>query len=229
MRMVEAPMLLPRGALRPQHDRGSAQVEAPSGRGGTAAGNIVTAPLGCWNATLESVPARCHDRRMTPDEARLLLEYHVWARERALAAVAMLTPEQFVRDLGSSFGSVRDTLAHLCGADEVWFARWNGSSPTGLPPPDRFPDVAALRAAWAALDPQLRAFVAALDAEGLARKLTYRAFNGQQATLAYWQMLQHLVNHGSYHRGQITTLLRQLGAPAPQGMDLVAFYRERSG
>ena len=164
---------------------------------------------------------------MTPDEARLLLDYHVWARERALAAVAALPAEQFTRAMGNSFGSMRDTLAHLYGADEVWLERWLGGSPSSLPPPDRFADLASLRAAWAELDPKMRAFVDGLDASGLARSLTYRAFNGQQATLAYWQMLQHLVNHGSYHRGQVTTLLRQLGAKPGKSMDMIAFYRER--
>lgn len=116
---------------------------------------------------------------MTPDEAGSLLEYHLWARERAHAAAAALTPEQLLRDLGNSFGSVRDTLAHLYGADEVWFARWTGGTPTGLPPASRFPDLAALRAAHAVLDSRMRAFVHGLDADGLARPLTYRAFNGQ--------------------------------------------------
>lgn len=165
---------------------------------------------------------------MTPSEARQLLDYHLWARERALAAVATLTPDQFLRDLGNSFGSVRDTIAHLYGADEVWLARWRGGTPRGLPPAAQFPDLPSLRAAWAKLDPDFRAFVHSLDAAGLARPLTYPAFNGQQATLTFEQMLQHVVNHGSYHRGQITTLLRQLGAEAPASMDLVAFYRERA-
>lgn len=165
---------------------------------------------------------------MTPDEARQLLDYHVWARERALAATAALTPDQFLRDLGNSFGSVRDTVAHLYGADEVWLSRWRGGTPRGLPPASQFPDLTSLRAAWAKLDPDFRAFVHSLDAAGLARPLTYPAFNGQLATLTYEQMLQHVVNHGSYHRGQVTTLVRQLGAPAPKGMDFVAFLRERA-
>ncbi|MBL9078298.1 MAG: DinB family protein [Planctomycetes bacterium] len=166
---------------------------------------------------------------MTPSEARQLLAYHVWARERALAAVAALTPEQYRRDMGSSFGSVHDTVAHLYGADEVWLSRWRGGTPRGLPPATQFVDLGALRAAWAKLDPDCHAFVHGLDQAGLARSLTYPAFNGQLATLTYEQMLQHVVNHGSYHRGQITTLLRQLGAAAPAGMDLVAFFRERAG
>lgn len=164
---------------------------------------------------------------MTPDEARLLLDYHLWARERALAAVAALTPEQFLRDVNNSFASVRDTIAHLYGADEVWLQRWRGGTPSGLPPAQQFADLAALRAAWARLDPDLRAFVHGLDAAALARPLTYRAFNGQEATLTFEQMLSHVVNHGSYHRGQLTTMLRQLGVPPPPSTDLVAFHRER--
>ena len=165
---------------------------------------------------------------MTPDEARQLADYHLWARERLLAAVAALTAEQLRRDLGNSFGSVQDTLAHLYGADEVWLSRWCGGAPRALPPPTRFADLAALQAAWAKLDPEFVAFVARLDAAGLQRPLTYQAFNGQSATLTYAQMLQHVVNHGSYHRGQVTTMLRQLGAAAPRGMDFVAYLRERA-
>lgn len=163
---------------------------------------------------------------MTPEEARRLIAYHGWARERMLDAIAGLDDAAYRRDLGTSFGSVHGTLVHLYGADEVWYERWTGGAPLGLPPVERFPDFAAVRAAWSRLDPRMRAFVGGLDADGLARSLTYRAFNGQQATVSYTQMLQHVVNHGSYHRGQVTTLLRQLGAPAAKGMDLIAFYRE---
>lgn len=163
---------------------------------------------------------------MTPEEAGRLFEYHVWARERMLDAVAGLASDAYRRDLGTSFGTVHGTLVHLYGADEVWYERWVGGAPTGLPPAERFANLEALRSAWGKLDPLVRGFVRGLGAEGLARALTYRAFNGQLATVAYSQMLQHVVNHGSYHRGQITTLLRQLGAPAPKGMDLIAFYRE---
>lgn len=173
-------------------------------------------------------PATRYTAPMTPSEARQLLDYHVWARERAIAAVAALTTEQFLQDLGNSFGSIRDTLAHLYGADEVWLSRWRGGTPRGLPPATQFGDLASLRAAWARLDPDFRAFVHGLDGPGLARTLTYPAFNGQLATLSHEQMLQHVVNHGSYHRGQVTTLLRQLGAAAPKSMDLVAFFRERA-
>ena len=58
--------------------------------------------------------------------------------------------------------------------------------------------------------------------------LRYRTFNGEEMESAFSQMLQHVVNHATYHRGQVTTMLRQLGAPAPKSQDLIRFYRERA-
>ena len=55
----------------------------------------------------------------------------------------------------------------------------------------------------------------------------YRAFDGQETESVFCHMLQHVVNHATYHRGQVTTMLRQLGAPAPKPQDLIRFYRER--
>ena len=69
---------------------------------------------------------------MTPSDLRTLLDYHYWARDRVLDAAALLTPEQFTKDLGSSFTSVRDTLAHTYSAEWAWYSRWQGHSPAGL-------------------------------------------------------------------------------------------------
>jgi uncharacterized damage-inducible protein DinB len=165
---------------------------------------------------------------MKPDDVRTLIDYHYWARDRALDAVELLTPEQFMRDLGNSFRSVRDTVVHIYFADGLWYSRWEGTPPTWMIKAEQFPDVASLRSAWGELEAKIRAFFADLDAAGMERPLEYRALNGQPATSVMWHMLQHVVNHGSYHRGQLTTLLRQLGAAPPKSMDLIAFYREHS-
>jgi uncharacterized damage-inducible protein DinB len=53
-------------------------------------------------------------------------------------------------------------------------------------------------------------------------------FNGEARASVFWQMVQHVVNHASYHRGQVTTMLRQLGAAPPQSMDLITYYRTRN-
>jgi len=164
---------------------------------------------------------------MTRDELTLLVDYHYWARDRVFAAVSRLTPEQYTRELVSSFRSVRDTIVHTYSAEWIWYQRWQGQSPTALIPGDRFPDLESLRHAWTELERDVRAHLASRDEAGLAAVIAYRLLNGTPGATPFWQMLQHVVNHGSYHRGQVTTLLRQLGAAPPEALDLIAFYRQR--
>jgi uncharacterized damage-inducible protein DinB len=165
---------------------------------------------------------------MDPETLRSLYDYNAWANQRALEACAGLTGEQFRRDLGSSFRSVRDTLAHVLGAEWVWYERFQGRSPTALPPGMEFPDLASVRAHWAELERNLMSFVAGLTAPNLARVFEVRTLKGAIYANGLWQMLQHVVNHGTYHRGQVTTMLRQLGAK-PGYTDLIYFFRERAG
>jgi uncharacterized damage-inducible protein DinB len=164
---------------------------------------------------------------MTLDDLRLLLDYHYWARDRLLAALEPLTPEQYARDLGSSFRSIRDTVVHIYAAEWAWHSRWQGDSPTVLLDPGKFPDLAAVRAVWAGHEPKMRGFLESVGENGLGRVIEYKLLNGQPGASPFWQMLQHVVNHASYHRGQVTTMLRQIGAEPPKAMDLIAFYRTR--
>jgi uncharacterized damage-inducible protein DinB len=166
---------------------------------------------------------------VTPQDLQNLVDYHYWARDRMLEALDPLTPEQYARAMGSSFGSIRDTAVHIYAAEWVWYSRWQGSSPTAMPSGEEWPDVPSLRAAWSGQERKLRAFVDSLGEAGPGRVFEYAAFNGQPSRSTFEQMLQHLVNHGSYHRGQITTMLRQIGAKPAKSMDLIAFYRTKTG
>jgi uncharacterized damage-inducible protein DinB len=164
---------------------------------------------------------------MTKQDLLGLLDYHYWACDRLFKAVEPLTAEQFTRDLGSSFKSIRDTLVHIYSAEWTWFSRWQGQGPTAHVPAGQFADVTAIRNAWTDLETKLRGFVNELSEDGVTRVFEYRLFNGQPGATPLWQMLHHLVNHASYHRGQVTTMLRQLGAEPPQSLDAMAFYREQ--
>ena len=119
----------------------------------------------------------------------------------------------------------RDTVAHLYAADLVWYTRWRGDSPAGLIAYDQFPDAVSIRTAWKELEGQVRAFVDSLGEEGINRLWDYKLLSGAPDTAPFWQMLAHVVNHGAYHRGQVTTLLRQLGAHPPKPTDMIAFFR----
>ena len=165
---------------------------------------------------------------MNLEELRVLVDYHYWARDRVLDAAAALAPEQFTRDMGSSFRSIRDTLVHFYSAEWAWCTRWNGHSPAAHVPPELFPDVATLRAKWTGLEADVRAVLERIGVEGVDRVIEYTMFNGDARASVFWHMVQHVVNHASYHRGQVTTMLRQLGATPPGSMDLVTYYRTKA-
>ena len=163
---------------------------------------------------------------MNCDEIRLLYDYNSWANARTLEACGALDLERLTRDLGSSHRSVRETLAHIMGAEWIWLERWNGRAPSALPAGQLFPDLESLSRRWSEVERDLLGLVAGLREADLERELQYRTLDGKPYSQPLWQMLQHLVNHGSYHRGQVAAMLRQLGAK-PGATDLIAFYRER--
>lgn len=165
---------------------------------------------------------------MTLQDLRTLLDFHYWARDRVLDAAVNLTPEQFTRDLGSSFESVRDTLVHLYSADWSWYHLWHGAFPTSMPTSDQYPVLDALRDAWMAHESRVRTFVDSLAEADVQRVVEFRLPSGSTSAFPIGHMVQHVVNHGTYHRGQLTTMFRQLHAEPPASMDLIRYYREQS-
>ena len=153
------------------------------------------------------------------DTLREMFDYNYWARDRQLEACAGLTQEQFLRPMGNSFASVRDTLAHLVAVEWIWLERWLGRFPTkldaGAYSADRFPTLGAIRDRWRTVEGNVRSYLSGLQDAALQLPLSYTNLKGERWTYPLWQTLWHLVNHQTYHRGQITTLLRQLGAAAP--------------
>jgi len=160
------------------------------------------------------------------EEIKDLYAFDRWASKRVLDAVAALDDEAREGDVISSFPSIRKTLLHMLAADWIWLRRWKGEAPTAMPegwPEMRFD---ALRIAWAELEAERTEFVGGLTAEDLDRPLTYRDMKGDTYTQPQWQLLRHVVNHGSYHRGQVATLLRQVGAK-PTSIDMALYHREK--
>jgi uncharacterized damage-inducible protein DinB len=164
---------------------------------------------------------------VTPGLLRTLFQYNLWADLRILNLCSSLTSEQFTRNLGSSFSSVRDTLAHLYGAEWVWNERIEGRFPAALVSGSTFADLKSVAAKLEEMDRFFIAYVSKLTQADLDRVMVYKVFSGQEFSNPLWQSLQQLTNHASYHRGQIVTMLRQLGVK-PVSTDLIAYYREQA-
>ena len=172
----------------------------------------------CWTLTPRASGVRVR-------ELAELLDYSAWATMRAWIAVHGSGPECWTAQVPGSFACLRDLLHHLAFADWVWLRRVLGSAPQ-LPAAR---DVAGstlvgivhdLAARW-------RAFVAALDESQVDRQVRYRTLAGASASSSLREIVQHLVTHASYHRGQVSQLLGELGAKAAP-TDLIDYFRERS-
>jgi uncharacterized damage-inducible protein DinB len=152
------------------------------------------------------------------------LRYHQWATGQVLEETLPLPADQLVKTLGGSFPSVNGTLVHLYQADCIWLDRLN-EVPTGTLGDYEAPGCTHdLRNAWAAILAKMVAFAEGLVEDDWLRKMSYKTLAGVPYETAIWQMVLHIVNHGTYHRGQITNMLRQLGLK-PVNLDLLSFYR----
>ncbi len=150
-----------------------------------------------------------------------LLDYTAWATLRILAALNPLTLEECSRDLHSSHGGINGTLAHLYGADVIWTARLCSRPAITFSDLPELPALGVLEVKWAALQTGRRAFVSGMNAE---QTVAYTNLRGESQSSTVGETVLHVVNHGAYHRGQLVTMLRQLGYAA-LNTDLIAFYR----
>ena len=158
-------------------------------------------------------------------DIQTLYAFNSWANRRLLESLQTLSHEEFARDLGSSHGGIHGTLIHAMGAEDIWLRRWKGESPSRFYGTAEFPTLGAVAGHWGAVDTALLEFSRWLRADADIEAVTaYKDLKGNAYSQPLWQLMQHVVNHSTYHRGQIVTMQRQLGF-APTGTDLVTYYR----
>ena len=148
--------------------------------------------------------------------------YDRWANLELLQAAAAVEPSAFTTVLGGSFPSLRDTFVHILWAESLWLERWQGQSFQSTLAPAAFPTPQSIREVLEHVhDRQLR-FLSSLPPSGADRVVTYRNFRDQPWSYPLRHMVQHLIVHSAFHRGQAAGFLRQLGAP-PRHTDFLVF------
>lgn len=147
---------------------------------------------------------------MIADVFRHFYGYH-FAENRKLwdLNIVPLSLEQFTQEVGYSHGSVRDQILHLMSVDEVWFRELQGLEPSEPLPPVNFDDREIIRARWDSVEQGMRSYLAALQDDLLFDKPIREPEEDKE--LLVWQVLLHVVNHGTDHRAQILRLLHDLG------------------
>jgi uncharacterized damage-inducible protein DinB len=141
---------------------------------------------------------------------RHFYDYH-FAENRKLwdSCITQLTYEQFTQDAGYSHGSVRDQIVHLIDVDEIWFSELRGVDPSEPRPAVNFDDREDIRAHWDSVEQGMRVYLATLRDDMLFDKPIKEPVEDQN--LFVWQVLLHVVNHGTDHRAQLLRLLNDLG------------------
>lgn len=164
---------------------------------------------------------------MSAAHFRRLFDYNYWAHQRVWQCVLALTDEQFERDNDYSVGSVHKQMVHTLGVEWVWLQRVHGVSPEALPKRRDYPDRAAIRAGWDALEGEWRAYIQGLSDDDLDKPMSYYYIGAPELrTTPLWELLMQVINHGTDHRAQTLALIHQLGG-ATVGQDVAVYSWER--
>jgi uncharacterized damage-inducible protein DinB len=143
----------------------------------------------------------------------MMAEYNRWMNGKVYAACAALPDAERKADRRAFFRSIHSTLNHLLWGDRAWFGRFTGHD-YKLPKvgSDLYTDFDELRREREQTDAAMLDWAKGLDARWLARELTWKSvINGTTRTLPCWIVVTQMFNHQTHHRGQLTTLLTQLG------------------
>ncbi len=154
--------------------------------------------------------------------------YNLWANRRIIDLFQPESKALWERKVISSFPSVQQTMLHIWNAETIWLSRLQGHSPTKFPSKNFQGSKADLTEGWLATSRQFRDFVAQQNVETIRTIISYRTTAGITYQQHIYEIIQHCMNHGSFHRGQLITLARQLGLTDNlPSTDLIYYYRKK--
>ena len=154
-----------------------------------------------------------------------LANYNIWADNMAIEWLEQIDDEQWDRVIISSFSSIKQTAIHIASAEKVWIDFWtNAVDPVYLSTEfdGKKNDLIAI---WKEASAGLKNFIDEFPEENYRRQVTFRYPRGGEGEMEFWQTFSHIINHSTYHRGQLVTLLRQAGFTKFSSIDLATYYR----
>ena len=163
---------------------------------------------------------------MTVDDLEVLYDYGYWANKKLFDVIGQLTPEEFTRPVAGSYGSVRNTLVHTLSAEWGWLGHCGGQARSARLTPDDYPTLESIMDTWNEVEGYVRAFLATLKDEDLARTFEFSPGGAEKHVLPMGELLHHAANHAVHHRGQIALMLRALGY-TPGNFDILFYYADR--
>ena len=153
--------------------------------------------------------------------------YHTWANNLLLSTIQSLTEEQQHAELQSSFPSLYKTALHMLDAESIWWQRLKLQEKIERPSDTFSGNMAALSSLLQQQNRQWQDWVAGANELALQHEFIYYNSRKERFKQPVYQMLLHLFNHGTYHRGQMVTMLRELGVDKVPATDFIVWSRKR--
>ena len=153
--------------------------------------------------------------------------YNLWANKRICDFLLQAEEEKLNREISSSFSSIKKTCAHVLGAEAIWVMRLHGTSPSSPPVPYEEMSMSEIAGLWQDKSQEMIDYIESKTESELVKALSYKNLAGQSFTNSIRDIMHHVMNHGTYHRGQLITMLRQEGYTKLFPTDYIVFCREQ--
>ncbi len=154
-----------------------------------------------------------------------LASYNIWANRKAMDWLQQITDAQWEQVITSSFSSVRQTALHIASAESIWIDFWT-KAPAPVFISGTFTGTKSdLIAIWEKASTGMKAYLVSHPEEDFMAPVAFRYPRGGEAQMPFVHTFSHIINHSTYHRGQLVTLLRQVGFTNLSSIDLATFYR----
>lgn len=153
------------------------------------------------------------------------LNYNVWANGKIADFIANTDEKLFDKEVVSSFPSLKQTVFHVWDAEFIWLKRLQGESLTDWPSKNFIGNRQQALTAWAECSKSFLDYILSKDAVYQQSVVAYKNMKGDEFHTPVDGVIMHVVNHGTFHRGQLVTILRQLGYTDLSSTDLITFLR----
>ena len=153
------------------------------------------------------------------------LEFNAWASGVVSDTLNPITDDLFYLENKGSFPSMAKTILHIWGAQHIWFRRMHGESLKVAPMVAEPPSKREILEGLVRSSQSLVTFVKSINPALLSSRYQYTNLRGQPCEDTYEETLFHVVNHGTYHRGQLIHMLREAGVTTLPGTDLIHYLR----
>lgn len=151
--------------------------------------------------------------------------YNIWANNEMLAVILALTEEQQKQEITSSFPSIYKTSFHVYDAESIWLQRLNGIQNFNRPSNNKDASMQDIANGWQQQSKLWLEWISNATEEQISQTFAYKNVKGESFEQPLNEVLLHLFNHGTYHRGQLITMLRQLGVQKIPATDFVHWAR----